>query len=153
MESIGTHLRRERELRQLTLEELSLRTRIPCRTLSNIELDRFEELPGEVFAKGFLRSYASAIGIDADDVLAQYGHGRRTPLTDAMVIPSFDAPEKGKRFGVALAVVVLLILFSLALSIVLRPRQQDSQIELSARDTTPATLALTVSASETHQGC
>ena len=51
---------------------------------------------------------------------------RPTPL------PTLYAPEPGRRFGIALALVILLILFTLALSIVLRPRHRDAPIELSS---------------------
>src|SRR5690349_8489370 len=73
MESIGRYLRRERELRQVSLEELSLTTRIPLKMLHHIEGDRFDLLPGEVFARGFLRSYARALNMETDEVVARYG--------------------------------------------------------------------------------
>ena len=73
MESIGRYLRRERELRQVSLEELAQTTRIPFKMLQHIEDDDFEKLPGEVFARGFLKCYARALGIGSDEVLAVYG--------------------------------------------------------------------------------
>ena len=132
MESIGRYLKRERELRQVSLEELSLTTRIPLKMLHHIEHDRFELLPGEVFARGFLKSYARALGIESDEVVARYGHGRRTYVATPAPITAITPPERGRRFGIAIALVILLILFTLALSIVLRPRQRDAQIELSS---------------------
>ena len=63
MESIGAYLQRERELRHVSLEELVQVTRVPLRMLQRIELDEFDALPGEVFARGFLRSYARALGL------------------------------------------------------------------------------------------
>ena len=76
MDSIGAYLRRERELRHVSLEELVQITRVPLKMLQRIEEDRFDELPGEVFARGFLRSYARALGLDCEDVLARFGAGR-----------------------------------------------------------------------------
>lgn len=131
MESIGRYLRREREVRRVSLEELAQTTRIPLKMLLSIEDDRFDKLPGEVFARGFLRSYAQALGIEADDVLALYGQGRRALIVNPAPFTAITPPEKGRRFGIAIALVVLLILFTLALSIVLRPRQRDTAIELS----------------------
>ncbi|MBK8172125.1 MAG: helix-turn-helix domain-containing protein [Sandaracinaceae bacterium] len=131
MESTGRYLRRERELRRVSLEELAQTTRIPLKMLVSIEDDRFDKLPGEVFARGFLRSYAQALGIDSEDVLAVYGQGRRALVVNPAPITAITPPERGKRFGIAIALVVLLILFTLALSIVLRPRQRDTAIELS----------------------
>ena len=77
MDSIGAYLRRERELRHLSLEELVQITRIPLRMLQRIEDDKFDELPGEVFARGFLRAYARAVGLSPDAVLSRYGEGRK----------------------------------------------------------------------------
>jgi cytoskeletal protein RodZ len=119
----------------MSLEELAQVTRIPLRMLQCIEEDDFDKLPGEVFARGFLRAYARALGVDAGEVLAVYGQNRRVvearPVSVAAPVSAIVPPERGRRFGIAIAVVILLILFTLALSIVLRPRQRDAQIELS----------------------
>lgn len=132
MESIGQHLRRERELRQVSLEEMSQNTRIPLKMLCRIEEDRFDELPGEVFARGFLRSYTRALGLDSEPVIEQYDESRRGPEEEPPApIAVITPPERGRRFGIAIALVILLILFTLALSIVLRPRHRDTHIELS----------------------
>ena len=135
MESIGRYLRRERELRQISLEELAQTTRIPLKMLQHIEDDDFEKLPGEIFARGFLKCYARALGVEADEVLAVYGQqNRRAAVVAPAPIIAIQPPERGRRFGIAIALVILLILFTLALSIVLKPRQRDTQIELSHRD-------------------
>lgn len=138
MESLGTYLRYERELRQISLEEIAQTTRIPLRTLQHIEDDELERLPGDVFTRGFLKSYARAVGLDSGKVLEQLanGHASRTPDEDAGPAPitAITPPESGRRFGIAIALVILLILFTLALSIVMRPRQRDTPIELSSLD-------------------
>jgi cytoskeletal protein RodZ len=139
-ESLGSYLRRHREERRISIPELSRVTRIPQASLEAIEADRFDELPGEVFARGFLRAYAQAVGLRAEDVMATYTSSRRvafvTPLP--MQTPLTAAREKqGRRFGVAMAFVLLLILLSLALSIVLRPRGHDMPAELSFRGVAP----------------
>jgi cytoskeletal protein RodZ len=134
MESIGTYLRRERELRQVSLEELVQTTRVPLRMLQRIEEDRFAELPGEVFAKGFLRSYARALGLDADALLDRFSrHQKPEKRSETPLLASLQSPERGRRFGIALALVILVILFTLALSIVLNARQRSTPLELSAR--------------------
>lgn len=135
MESIGRYLRRERELRQVSLEELAQTTRIPLKMLQHIEGDDFEKLPGEIFARGFLKCYARALGIAPDEVLAVYSQQNRGVVVAApSPIVAIQPPERGRRFGIAIALVILLILFTLALSIVLKPRQRDTQIELSVRE-------------------
>jgi cytoskeletal protein RodZ len=141
MDSIGAFLRRERELRQVSLEELVQTTRVPLRMLQRIEEDRFEDLPGDVFARGFLRSYARALGLPADQVLARFAQGRK-PETAAPppLLASLQTPERGRRFGIAIALVILVILFTLALSIVFNARHRSTPLELSARPSIPLTL-------------
>lgn len=131
MESLGHYLRNERELRQLSLEEIAQTTRIPLRMLQHIESDQLDSLPGEVFTRGFLKSYARSVGLPVEEVLARYGDRQKLPDSAPAPITAITPPEKGRRFGIAIALVILLILFTLALSIVLRPRQRDTPIELS----------------------
>jgi cytoskeletal protein RodZ len=143
MESIGTYLRRERELRQISLEELVQTTRVPLRMLQRIEEDRFAELPGEVFARGFLRSYARALGLDADALLERFARDQKPEKrNDTPLLAALQSPERGRRFGIALALVILVILFTLALSIVLNARQRSTPLELSQR--TPASASASI---------
>ncbi|HJL16199.1 MAG TPA: helix-turn-helix domain-containing protein [Sandaracinaceae bacterium LLY-WYZ-13_1] len=131
MESLGSYLRNERELRQISLEEIAQTTRIPLRMLQHIEEDDLDALPGEVFARGFIKSYARSVGLDADEVLSRFGEPEPEDEAAPAPITAITPPERGRRFGIAIALVILLILFTLALSIVLRPRHRDTPIELS----------------------
>ena len=131
VESLGSYLRNEREMQQMSVAELSQITRIPTRILHLIESDEFDALPAEVFVRGFLRAYARAIGIDEDEVLEWYQRGYVSEGEEAAPLPSVSAPEGGHSFGIAIALVILLILFTLALSFVLRPRHRDVPVELS----------------------
>ena len=133
-ETVGNTLRRERERRGTTITELSRLTRIPAASLDAIEDGRFDELPGEVFVRGFLKSYAQAIGLIPAEVLARYTSSRRVAYVTPLPVqtPLQAAREgQGRRFGVAIAFVLLLILLSLAVSIVLKPRGRDMPTELS----------------------
>jgi cytoskeletal protein RodZ len=142
-ETVGSMLKRRRELKAMSVAEVSRVTRIPVSALEAIERDHFDDLPGEVFVKGFLRSYAQAVGVIPDEVLAKYTSSRRvayvTPLP--MQTPLQGSREgQSRRFGVAIAFVLLLILFTLALSIVLKPRGHDVPKELSS--TAPSTTSI-----------
>jgi cytoskeletal protein RodZ len=134
METVGTYLRRHREAKRMSVEEVSRSTRVPASSVERIESDRFDELPGEVFVRGFLKSYARSVGLSPDEVLARYTASRRVAWVTPLPISSPIArPARGRRFGVAIAFVLLLILFTLALSIVLKPRGDDMPQELSSR--------------------
>jgi cytoskeletal protein RodZ len=137
MDSIGRYLKRTREARAMSVEEVSRATRIPVASIDKIEADHFDDLPGEVFVRGFLKAYARAVSLSVDEVLARYTASRRVAWVTPLPIsaPSNHRGSTGKRFGVATAFVLLLILFTLALSIVLRPRGHDLPPELS-QDTT-----------------
>ncbi len=133
-QSTGSFLKNQRELRNMSLSEVARVTRIPTPSLESIEADRFDELPGEVFVRGFLKSYAHAVGVLPAEVLARYTSSRRLSIATPMPISSpVQAVRQGngRRFGVAIAFVLLLILFTLALSIVLKPRGHDVPAELS----------------------
>src|ERR1700742_3300531 len=131
MDSIGRYLKRTREGRAMSVEEVSRATRIPVASIERIEADHFDDLPGEVFVRGFLRAYARAVALPVEDVLARYTASRRVALVTPLPLSSASRRQPSKLFGVAIAFVLLLILFTLALSIVLRPRGHDMPPELS----------------------
>ncbi|HEX2225425.1 MAG TPA: helix-turn-helix transcriptional regulator, partial [Thermoanaerobaculia bacterium] len=70
--SFGSWLRRQREVRQISLREVADRTKISYRYLEAMEEDRFDVLPAPVFAKGFLREYARYVGLSPDEVVNHY---------------------------------------------------------------------------------
>src|SRR5690349_6199716 len=63
MPTVGQFLRQTRETKGMSVEEVSRATRVPMSSVERIEADRFDELPGEVFVRGFLKSYARALGM------------------------------------------------------------------------------------------
>ena len=141
-ETVGSTLRQQREKKRMSIAEVSRVTRIPVSTLESIEQDHFDDLPGEVFVKGFLKSYAQSVGLQADEIVARYTASRRVssvvPLPVASPVQAAREGQ-GRRFGVAIALVLLLILFTLALSIVLKPRGRDMPPELSQSSETTTT--------------
>ncbi len=72
MASFGETLRRERELRRITLREVSEATKINSRYLEALERNEFTYLPGGAFTKGFIRAYARYIGVDEAEMLNAY---------------------------------------------------------------------------------
>jgi cytoskeletal protein RodZ len=72
MASFGENLRRERELRGISLRDVAEATKISTRFLQALENDRVELLPGGVFRKCFVREYARAVGLDPDHAVADF---------------------------------------------------------------------------------
>lgn len=76
IDGLGEFLRRERELRHISLDEVAERTKISRRYLEAIEQGQYDRLPGEAFVRGFIRSYAQSIGLDPQDTLLIYSQMR-----------------------------------------------------------------------------
>jgi cytoskeletal protein RodZ len=70
--NFGERLKRERELREVTLEEITQATRIGSRFLQALENEEWDKLPGGVFNRGFVRSIAHYLGLDEEAFLAEY---------------------------------------------------------------------------------
>ena len=72
VESFGARLKREREQRGVTLDDIALTTKIGKRLLTALEEEHFDQLPGGIFSKGFVRAYARHLGIDEEQAVADY---------------------------------------------------------------------------------
>jgi len=68
----GEHLKRERELRGVSLDEIAAATRIKTSFLEALENGRWNELPGGAFNRGFVRATARFLGLDEDGMVAEY---------------------------------------------------------------------------------
>ncbi len=72
MATFGDTLKRERELREISLREISDATKINIRYLEALEQNRFDALPGGLFNKGFIRAYSTYIGVDGEAMVNCY---------------------------------------------------------------------------------
>jgi hypothetical protein len=72
MASFGETLKRERELREISLRQIAEATKISIRFLEALEENRFDVLPGGLFNKGFIRAYSRFIGIDGEAMVNSY---------------------------------------------------------------------------------
>jgi transcriptional regulator with XRE-family HTH domain len=71
-ESFGRRLRSERERRRITLELIAANTKIGVSLLKGLERDDVSRWPSGIFRRSFMRSYAEAIGLDADETLREF---------------------------------------------------------------------------------
>jgi cytoskeletal protein RodZ len=88
MRSFGEELKRERELREISLREIAEATKVNIRYLEAMERNEFEHLPGGVFNRGFVRAYAQFIGVDPDAMVNAY-------LMEEQARASTSAPSEG----------------------------------------------------------
>ena len=70
--TFGENLKREREMRGVSLDEISAATRIATRFLQAIENEQWDQLPGGVFNRGFVRAVAHYLGLDEESIVAEY---------------------------------------------------------------------------------
>jgi cytoskeleton protein RodZ len=104
----GEHLKREREMRGVSLEEVSAATRIGTRFLEALENEQWDQLPGGVFNRGFIRAIARFLGLDEEGLVSEYAletKGRPEPG-----VVSEPPDESGRRWG-GIAIVILLAVF------------------------------------------
>jgi cytoskeleton protein RodZ len=108
-ESFGELLKRERELREVTLNEVTVATRIPPRFLEAFEREDWEKLPGGVFNRGFVRAIARYLGLDEENLLSEYdlAYGEQHGATPVPAENPIPAPPK---WAVAAATIIILLL-------------------------------------------
>jgi cytoskeleton protein RodZ len=70
--TFGEHLKREREMRGVSLDEITAATRIATRFLRAIENEQWDQLPGGIFNRGFVRAMAHYLGLDEESIVAEY---------------------------------------------------------------------------------
>lgn len=73
-QEFGEELRRERELRDVSREQLSSATKVSMRHIAALESGRYEQLPAGVFSKGFVRVIALHLGLDAERSVTAFRH-------------------------------------------------------------------------------
>jgi cytoskeleton protein RodZ len=119
MGAFGERLRREREMRGITLDEISESTKISRRHLESLEKEDFDALPGGIFNKGFVRAYARYLGIDEDQAVADYSsvHSDQSVPADQFPLDVHDKPDpqlNPRRSPVPLVLALIALLVVLA---------------------------------------
>ena len=97
-------------MRGVSLEEISLATRIAPRFLTALENEQWEKLPGGVFNRGFIRSVAHYLGLDEDNMVAEYALHTKGRAEPGVVADPPDEPESQWRqitVLVAFAIIVI----------------------------------------------
>lgn len=119
MSSFGETLKRERELRQISLREISEATKINLRYLDALERNDFRHLPGGVFNKGFVRAYAQFIGVDPEAMTNAYLEEEQRQLSRAQRAGAAEpaattivesGPPSRARWWVFVLVILLVLL-------------------------------------------
>jgi cytoskeletal protein RodZ len=124
-ETVGEILFAARERLAQTLEFMSQETKIPKQTLQYLETDNYEALPAKVYAKSFLRAYASALGLDIQHILSKYevqtgqthrSKGDHWEIETEVVEEKLRSPNVFKRYVIPAAIVIALIFLVIKLA-------------------------------------
>jgi cytoskeleton protein RodZ len=108
--NFGERLKREREMREVSLAEVTTGTRIGPRFLEALENEDWDKLPGGMFSRGFVRSIARYLGLNEEDLLSEYDLARGEQTINAPAPYSDPIPSPPKW----IPVLALLVLLSLA---------------------------------------
>jgi cytoskeleton protein RodZ len=102
----GEGLKRERELRGVSRDEVCTATRIGSRYLEALENEQWGTLPGGVFNRGFVRAVARFLGLDEDDLLAEYDHAISEPAPQIETSVTSRVQQEPHRTRTALFVLL-----------------------------------------------
>jgi cytoskeleton protein RodZ len=131
MESVGEFFKQVRETKGLTVDEVASKTRIRSDFVKALEDGNFAKLPDQVFAKGFVRSYARSLGLDEEDAIHRFiqsagafyekqDERERLKVRQAEEERKRRANRKAVAVAIAIAVLTLIFLLSREQSSVLR---------------------------------
>ena len=113
----GERLKRERELRGVSRDEICTATRIGSRFLEALESEQWGILPGGIFNRGFVRAVARFLGLDEDDLLAEYdlAIGEQNSQVEASVTPPAPQEPARMRTGhfLVLGTLILIVLLGM----------------------------------------
>src|SRR5438093_3217947 len=111
MTNFGATFKKARESKGISLAQISAETRISARFLLAIETEEFHLLPGGIFNRGFIRTYAEKVGLDPEQAIADYEGLGRIPETIEPPVTTPPRPEKSRKglYPVAIGGVILLI--------------------------------------------
>jgi len=116
--TFGEYLRTERELRTVSMDDVARVTRIHMKYLKALEENDFNSLPASTFIKGFIRSYAKAIGLDEESVILTFEYYQKQQKSaDSSQSTEKKATLNGSRkLIIILVILILLLIFIMILA-------------------------------------
>jgi cytoskeleton protein RodZ len=125
--TFGEELRRERLIRDVSLEEISATTKISMRLLRALEASDLSRLPAPVFTRGFIRAYARHLGIDPDEMVNAF-LADTNPAREEEAAPAKKGRPRSRflrgRRAAAGTIVVTVTAILILLGLIARPQRQ-----------------------------
>jgi cytoskeleton protein RodZ len=149
MESIGEFFKQVRETKGLTIDEVASKTRIRTDFVKALEDGNFAKLPDQVFARGFVRSYARSLGLDEEDAIHRFTQSagayydkqverERLKVRQAEEERKRQANRKAVAIAIGIAILTLIFLLSREQSsLLVRKSSSDGPVSTSKRPVPP----------------
>ena len=113
-ENIGSLLKRAREELGYTLEDVAQETKIQKRYILDLEEENYDDMPGRIYEKGFLKTYATLLGLDVDAVMDLYSRNREEALEEE--IHDVREEKSGKSMllfvGIVIGLIIVYVFYS-----------------------------------------
>jgi len=155
-EHFGSCLRQAREDRALSIGDICAATKVPRSAIEQLEAGSLSSLPAHVFVRGFIRSYAKAVGINESRPLSLFDRAvnakteaarveAASPVIDPSLsggVPDEDGTTRRRGLGLAVFVIVLLLIATITFSLLLRrPPQSGEGLSMARPTATPVLVA------------
>jgi len=143
--TFGEYLRKERETREISLDDVAKATKIQKRLLIALEDNRLDQLPALTFVRGFIRLYAQFIGLDPKQAVLRF----EEYLKQIHPEPGVEKPELKKPLAtknIVISAVVLLLVVAVVVLSVIGSRGQRERATPPAQPARPSPLAETPAA-------
>ena len=133
--NFGTHLREAREKRGVSLRQIATSTRISIRTLEALENNEIKKLPGGIFSRAFVRSYAQEIGLDPDEAVREFVHqfplehviaGSKSANDRVVAHGEEGVRRRQQQFSLAVTLAILIPIAALVVYFVMSSRRSSA---------------------------
>src|SRR5690348_12344192 len=133
--NFGTHLREAREKRGVSLRQIATSTRISIRTLEALENNEIKKLPGGIFSRAFVRSYAQEIGLDPDEAVREFVHqfplehvtaGSKSANDRVVAHGEEGVRRRQQQFSLAVTLAILIPIAALVVYFVVSSRRSSA---------------------------
>jgi cytoskeletal protein RodZ len=140
----------------LTIGDISASTKVPRSAIEQLEAGALSSLPAHVFVRGFIRSYAKAVGINESRPLSLFDRAvnakadaarveAASPVVDAALaggVPDVDDTARHRGLGIAVFVIILVLIATITFSLLLRrPPQSGEGLSMARPSAVPSLVA------------
>ena len=139
MASVGQELKKEREVKGISLKEIADHTKINLRFLQDLENDIFEHMPGKFLTRSIIRSCANYLGLDEKAILKLYLHtiqdqglAPEEQFEDETQTESKGKPKRSLSF--ALVAVLLIVILTVFLWVILK-KESPAALPIQTEET------------------